>query len=903
MAEVDLPPAVILSKLHPPRLTGQHVPRQRLVDFLNQHSDRPLTLVSAASGFGKSTLLSEWLATSPRLSAWVSLDQHDNDLAVFVEYILAAVRTPFPTLSCKTEDLLDSLISVPLEVLAATLSNDLAQIATEFFLVLDDYHVITNPQIHELLSRLLSHPPHSLHLVIATRAEPALPLMTLRSHGQMSELGSEHLRFTRQETAAFVRNEFGDDVADDRIAALHEESEGWAVGLQLLTLMPDFSGSSHRASPEGETNYAIARYLSEEVFALQPTCIRQNLLRLSILRQFSAGLCEALCDREAAKANPGVWGRDFIAHLEHANLFVSPVGGHPEFFRFDHLFREYLAERARDELSPTQIAGLHRRASELFAANGSLDEAVHHALAAGEDERAADLVAVHREDVYNQERFAYLAQLLRALPKGVGEHNPELLLARACLAFVVWRHSEAAALVSEAERALADAPLPPDRRQRALAEVAVYRARLALWTGDQQELETETRVALDLLHPDSSHLVGLTQVGLAASSYLRGDAAKAVAYLEEQLAHPPFDTAAHTSLLHALGFLHWLTGDLTRLHRTQTQQLLFSAELALPEQAAVAHYFLGVVHYFRNELDQAEPHLVEAVDARFSMRPLWWCQAAGLLALIYETTDRPQQARRTLEDATTFLQENYVMRLLPSIGAFQAELDRRQGRLAEAIAWTRHVELSPLVWPLDALEPRLEQVLILISQEGETGRDEAAGILAELRDLCRRIPNRRLQLQINAFDALLLEEQGRHEAALQALERTVIAAEPEGWIRLFVDLGEPMALLLTELSRLQVAPYAVDRILAAFSARHVAGSPDQSRLANPLTERELEVLDLLVERMSNKEIASCLYIAPSTVKRHTLNIYRKLGVNSRREAVLAAHEVGLLPSNAPGGLA
>ena len=470
MTQVGHTTSIFLSKLHPPRLTAQHVPRPRLVDFLDRHSDRPFTFVCAAAGFGKTTLLREWLASSSRPVAWVSLDCRDNNLAVFAEYLIAAVRTTFPAVVFNTDGLLRTLAPVSLEMLAATLSNDLNQIDTEFCLVLDDYHVITNPQIHGLLSHLLSHPPRSLHLVVATRSEPALPLLSLRSRGQLSELGSEHLRLTLQEVAACVRNEFGDEVGDDQVAALYDESEGWVVGLQLLTSVPEYGGSFSPASNNGEPNYAVARYLFEEVFALQPAHVQQNLLRLSILRQFNAELCHVLCDRAVPDAESPLRVEDFIAHVVQANLFVSPLDDRHQVFRFDHLFRAFLAEQAREELSPAQIAGLHGRASEWFTANGLLDEAIEHALAAGDAARAADLVAAHRQDIYNQERFGDLARLLQALPAHVKEHNPEVLLAQACLAFVAWRHSEAIVLLSQAQRALEDVQLPPDRRQQALAE-------------------------------------------------------------------------------------------------------------------------------------------------------------------------------------------------------------------------------------------------------------------------------------------------------------------------------------------------------------------------------------------------------------------------------------------------
>jgi LuxR family maltose regulon positive regulatory protein len=348
-------------------------------------------------------------------------------------------------------------------------------------------------------------------------------------------------------------------------------------------------------------------------------------------------------------------------------------------------------------------------------------------------------------------------------------------------------------------------------------------------------------------------------------------------------------------LLQTQGFLSWIDGDFPGLQVSARRLLAVSQDFGLPDQEALARYFLGVVHVTRNELEAARDELTAAFTARFNLRLLWWCQAAGALALTHQALGQPEQAQETLSQAHDFILERHAIRVLPNLGAFQAELDRRQGSLAEASAWAAQVEPAPLTWSLEALDPRLVQARVFLSQERDSGTEHAAALLAELRAFCHRVPNRRLLTEVEALEVLLLERRGEHEAALELLQRLVLAAEATSWVRLFVDLGEPMAQLLAKLASRRVAPHAIGRILDAFPARQGAATlGQQSGMAEPLSTRELQILTLLEERNSNKEIAAQLYIAPSTVKRHTLSIYRKLGINDRREAVARATELGLL---------
>jgi len=898
MSQVISPPSLIATKLHPPRLTAQHVPRPRLIERLNKHRGRPLTLVSAPAGSGKSTLLSEWLASTTIPNAWVSLDEHDNAPVTLLNYVLAAVRTMFPTISLSTRDLVQALVPPSLEILATSLNNDLAQIDTDFLLVLDDYHLITNPQIDALLLPLLQHPPRGMHLAVATRGEPAWPLAAFRARGQMAELRFGDLQFTVEESAAFLRNALDDALDQDLVTVLHDESEGWAAGLQLMSLVLVGRSVERRGLVhEFGVSEDIRAYLFEEVFARQPPDTQDRLLRLSILGRFSGPLCEAICDGDGETDKPLDQGTAFLGQLAERNLFVIALDVRHEFYRFHHLFQHFLATRLRERFAPQQIAALHRRASDWFAAQELTEEALDHALAAGDAPGAADLVARRRHDLYNREQFVRLTRWLRLLPIAAKEHHPELLLAEARIATMNWRFTEAAVLLNHAEGELARARLDDGRVEIARGELAVLRGILDLWAGDAEGLVTGLTYALRVLPADAGHLHGLAHMGIAAGYWQLGDPPRAKAHLAEQLAGTSTTLPVYATLLQAQGFLFWLDGDLMSLEQTAERLLRVSNELELADQVALAHYFLGIVRYARNDLEVAERHLTLAVAARFTMRLLWWSQAAGVLALTYQARSQPEQARHTLDEAHAILLERHALRILPNLGAYQAELARLQGRLADASAWAVQVEPGPLTWALAVLDPRLTQVRVFLAEEPSTRLEHAAALLAEARAFCERVPNPRLLMEIDALEALLADRRGQHELALETLAQAVLVAEATGWVRLFVDLGDPMGRLLKQLAARGVVPHTIARILDAFPARHgVPSLPERSGLAEPLSERELEILTLLGARDSNKEIATQLFIAPSTVKRHTLNIYRKLEVNDRREAVTRATQLGLLPS-------
>lgn len=895
MPAVESTPSIIASKLHPPRLPPRHVPRARLIARLSEDGDRPLSLICAPAGSGKSTLLGEWSSVVARPVAWVSLDEGDNDLGVFLEYVLAAVQDIFPELTLRTRDLLHSIALLPVETLAASLSNDLAQIDSDFTLLFDDYHVITNPAIDNVLIALLRHPPRRLHLAVATRTDPAWPLRALRGHGQLTELRYEDMRFTSEESTAFLRTALGDALEDDLLAVLHEETEGWAAGLHLMTLVASQEGGRERILHERGVGGDIGAFLLDEVLDRQSPEVQDRLVQLSILGRFSATLCEAVCANDAGADESVAWGRAFLAEIDHLNLFLIGLDGHDEFFRFHHQFRRFLWERLRERMEPERIAALHRRASAWFAERGLIEEALDHAIAAGDDATAANLVARHRHELYDTEQFARLTRWLRLVPIAAKEHNAELLLAEARVATVNWRFTEAEVFLGRAERELARMPADDERTLVAIGELQALGAILDLWAGNPERMLTSLRHALTVLPPDCDHLRGLAHMGIVAAHWQNGNRDRAWAYLDEQLASTPSHLPVYATLLQSAACLYWLDNDLSNQLVSARRLLTVSQELDLPDHEALAHYHIGTVHFARNQLEAARTELAAATSARFNMRLLWWSQAAGLLALTEHALGHRRQARQTLSDAYDFLLERHAVRILPNVDAYQAELDRMEGRLTEIRAWAVHAEPGPLVWGPALLEPRLVQARAFLSQEEASDADLTAALIAELRAFSERVPNRRLQMEVDAIAALHDLSRGMAEEALDRVHRLVLEAEPTGWVSLFTDLGEPMEGLLRQLAARPVAPQAIARVLDAFPARGHSPEPGhQNGLAEPLSERELEVLVLLEARESNKEIATQLFIAPSTVKRHTLNIYRKLEVGDRRAAVARARELGLI---------
>ena len=431
------PLPLLRTKLHRPPVVADHLHRQHLMDWLNKRLHRPLTLVSAPAGYGKTTLISCWLESLDIPSAWLSIDEADNDLHLFLSYFLAAVQTVFPEVGQEIQTILKAQELPPLPVLAGRLINELDKIDQAFILTIDDYHVVQNKAIHELIKAILKHPPHAMHLVLASRIDPPLPMSTLRAKGQMTEIRVRDLRFSRKETAEFLQQMLGTTIEESIVSTFAEKSEGWITGLRLAILSLRHTDDIERVvAGLPDANRYVLDYFVEEILSQQPTAMQDYLLATSIFDRFCAPLCDAVCISDTASGGCEINGQEFLQLLKKANLFVIPIDDEHRWFRYHHLFQNLLNSRIKHRFKPDDIRVLHTNASTWFAENGYFEEAIQHALAGGDVERAAEIVGHARHDLMNRDQWHRLERWLKLFSHEAIQQYPHLILLRCWLDYV-----------------------------------------------------------------------------------------------------------------------------------------------------------------------------------------------------------------------------------------------------------------------------------------------------------------------------------------------------------------------------------------------------------------------------------------------------------------------------------
>jgi LuxR family maltose regulon positive regulatory protein len=919
---------LLRTKLHRPPITADLVPRPRLLERLDQHRDRPLTLVLASAGYGKTTLVSSWLETCDCPNAWLSLDANDNDLALFLSYFLAAVQTMFPDAGEDTLALLKAATPPPIPVLARSLINELDRIEQPFILVLDDCHHIREVAVHDLLNDLLRHPPRALHLVLASREDPLLSLITLRARGQVTEIRAPELRFTESETVAFLEQQTGTPADDGTISTLMERLGGWVTGLRLLTLSLRHRGGAHLTPDHlrGSVSY-ITDYLVAEVLEGQPRVIRDWLLCTSILDRFCAPVCEAvsfgLTERpsgfeettvgsdslqaHAAGSQSELDGGEFLERLETANLFVTRLDDVGEWYHYHPLFQELLQGQLKKRLDAGGVAALHRRASTWYAQNGYLEEALHHALDAGDTSAAVDLVVQHRHESLNQERFHVLERWLNLLPREAVEDNAELNLTEAWLLDYGLRHEEIPPLLERVAILLGDdAALTEQDRTVLGGEIAVLQGILFYWMGQGQLSLENTRHAVEVTPTEHEWVRGVALTFRAGAYQLVGQLDKAYEEIHKILAAgsgggSAFNHRAYDALLG----IESLAGNLSGLEQTAQRQVDLTEPRRLYDSLGWALYGLGTAHYLRNDLAKAKQAYTQVVDMRHRTHASAVAQGYYGLALTFQGLGKPDQARETSQTALGWAAETGNAFVLVEAHSFVARLALLQGQVPDTSQWAAPLgDEIPLMLMLQI--PHLTLANVLLAQGTPDALQKAGDLMARLRQSAEATYNTWRTMEITAMQAVLKETEGEQQAALDLLEPVLVWAEPRGFIRLFADLGPRMAGLLERLYRQGVASEYITQILASFATKDQGRMTEalpsstvhrhSSFVIEPLTNRELDVLELMAQRLTNKEIAAQLIISSGTVKLHAHNIYQKLDVNGRRQAVAKATALGILSS-------
>ena len=883
---------LIVTKLFRPPNRPETIRRPHLTARLDEGSWRQLTLISAPAGFGKTTLVSQWIAGSGYPAAWLSLDADDNDLARFLIYLVSSLKTvPIPI----GDSLLDILQSSQLpsaEYILTILLNEISAVPDHFFLVLDDFHAVDARTVHDALAFLLEHLPQQMHLVIATREDPSFPLARLRARGQLTELRAADLRFSLSEAALFLNRVMGLVLSDKDIATLEERTEGWIAGLQLaaVSMRGQADSAGFIRAFTGSHRY-ILDYLLEEVLNRQPENIQKFLLCTAILDR----MCGPLCD--AVLLDPSVSGQETLEHLERSNLFIVSLDDRRCWYRYHHLFAELLRQRLRQCVSSgneeSGVAEYYIRASGWYEDHDQAIEAFQHAAATNDVERAERLMESKGMPLHFGGVVTTILNWLASLPIAVLDARPLLRVRSATLLLAVGQSTGVEEKLQAAEAAITavlQGAEPDDKTRDLIGQIAAARVTLAFTRYQPEAIITQSRRALMYLYPDNLPFRSRVVFMQGMAYFFRGERAEASRVITDALSIARASGDVHSTALAttALGQLQELDNQLHLAAETYRFALQLTGNYITP-LACEAYRGLARICYELNDLNAAEhqgqqslqlARLYDQAIDRFVISEVFLARlklargdVAGAAAMIAET----EQSVR---------QHNFAHRM-PEVAAVKVQVLLRQNNLKAAALLA------------ETYEPSMSRARVYIFQ------GDAAKAQALLDPLCRQLAQKGWQdelLKVMVLQAVSCHMLGENSKAYKLLDKALMLTEPEGFIRIFVDEGPPMARLLAAAAGQTSMPDYIKRLLAAFkndpqTDREKPESPGTSpalSMIEALSQRELEVLRLIAQGYSNHEICEKLFLALDTVKGHNRRIFEKLQVQRRTEAVARARELGLI---------
>lgn len=916
MTELLLP-----TKLYPPQPRPGFVIRPHLITQLNAGLDGKLTLLSAPAGFGKTTLLAEWVhdlrftisdlrlpeAEQNRQSltincqyAWLSLDEHDNDLTRFLAYLVAALQTAATDVGQSVLPRLQSAQQAPTETILTLLINDLSQLDGKLGLILDDYHLISNPAIHTALAFLLEHLPPQLHLIIASRSDPPLSLSRWRVRGELNELRASDLRFTAAESTEFLQQALGRPLAEATAELLAQRTEGWAAGLRLAALSLrglDAAATAQFVTNFGGTNRHIFAYLVEEVLQRQPPLVQQFLLQTTFLDRLTAPLCDAVTELRKWSLENDVLAQSPISSLKSQlildylatnNLFLVPLDQNGQWFRYHTLFAETL-QAWLHETQPDLILELHRRAAGWYAANSYTEQAIRHALAAHDSDLAAELIDGVANRLWVQGHLGVLLSWLSALPPATLLARLRLQLIHAWLLFLHDRWAEASQSIHLAGGQIASLPSDDPQSRELRGRWAAIQGAMAAQRQEAASAIAWMESALENLPPDDVHWRQVAMIGLGLAQLAEGQSRSAITTLHQTaLACEQVDDLylAFASWWHQLeacwaqGRLHEVAACLRRL------ELLAGRDegnwLALPANAAIGW---GMLAYEVNDLVTAEQLLATALPQIWpGGQPRIAFQAYLTLARLAQAQGDPATMHNYLDKAAQLVQRFNLTAEQWVLTATSARLFLAEGQMPDAYWQLENQGINPESPPDYRHEMGLLTLVRLYLVEGCP--DEALAILTRLLPPAELAGRDGSLLEICLLQALALEQRHQRDQALACLKRALALAEPEPFGRIFINEGRPLAQLLRQIT--PRTAYVVHLL------SQMDEPPQRESLLDPLTDRELEILYLVADGLTNQAIADQLFISLGTVKGHLNHILSKLDVHNRTEAVAHSRELGLL---------
>jgi len=897
-----MPALILTTKLYIPPPRANLIARLRLTKQLNEDLHRKLTLVSAPAGFGKTTLLSEWLSGRGQPVAWFSLDEGDNNPARFWSHFIAALQTVVPDIGLEALTALHSPQLPSIESILTSLLNEIAAIPNDLILVLDDYHTVDSKPIDNALTFLIEQLPLQMHLVIATREDPDLPLARLRARDQLTELRVNDLRFSESEAAEFLNQAMGLRLSTEDIAALETRTEGWIAGLQLAALsmqgMQDTAGFIQSFTG---SHHFVLDYLLEEVLQKQPKNIQTFLLQTSILER----MCGLLCD--VILINQSAVGQEVLEYLERANLFVIPLDHERIWYRYHHLFRDLLRQRLSQKRSQEEISQTHIRASEWFEQNGDTAEAFYHALAASDFDRAARLAESAWQVMNDSFQMAVWLGWVNQLPAGMRRVRP-VLCTQMGSAYMDIGNVEA----SESSLRDAEECLKHPREEMIIveaeqfgtlpAQIAFVRAYNAQAQNRFSDVFKYADLALELAPKEDDFMSVQISTLLMGTYWADGNLDASCKLMSDWVEASKQAGKIFFAVAGSFGKADILIaqGHLRDAIQTYQQALEFAAAHNAEGYTAHHHLGLGMLYHEMGEDKHAAQHLQKSFDLGRGTTIVDWAYRKSLAqAFLNESEGNLDNTLDQLDEALRLYVRTPTPNLRP-VDAMKACIYLKQEKLLKAQEWARASGFSLNDEPdyLHEFERLTLTRISLAEYQNDPSEHLWLGTLELLESqlkLAEKQNRLRSRIEILILQALAFHAKGETDKGLTPLEQALTLAEPEGYLRIFIAEGKPMMKLLSDLDSEHLKKYA-NRILAVFPQHqnvHSSSRVPQS-LIEPLSERELEVLRLISQGLSNQEITQRLFVALSTVKGHNLRIFAKLQAKSRTEAVARARELGLL---------
>ena len=872
-------------KIFRPTVVSDYVERGELERRLSEPGACPIQVVVAPAGYGKSSLVSHWIEQTSHPCVWVSLDQHDSDPRVFFSTLAAALKDACPAAAENLEKFCDAQELPPPEAFADILSGDIDALDGPLAIVLDDYHTIESTQVHQFVDALLPRRPQNFQIVLVSRRTPPLTLGRLRSQGLVADVRLRDLQFDKEVQRTLVAAVTDISLSESQLDKLHSMTEGWPAGLRLFLLArpSDRSLETYLDSIDG-TLWQIQDYLTEEVLSGLPEEISEIVIRTSILQRVSPELCDALLDDD----DIGSSGQDAVNAVSEYNLFCVPLSQSGQWFRYHHQFQDLLLERLKVQKSAEEIQLLHRRVAAWYDHNNYPEDAIHHYLQANDEPGAGEVIARHGAEFKESQQWTRLDQVLAMVPKETIEGSVDLSLLLAWASDKAGRVAQMIDLIKHADALLRQQETTDTRYSTRLAQIRAIRSTIELHLGKSQDALESARQAVNELPQEFLFDRSTAKFIEAYALQTLGLGAKGVSLLWSAL-EGDSSKSYRARILFGMCFLDWASGDLAALSRNSKSLSDLGSGGNFQETFQWATWYSGAALYLQNDLDAAESLVQDVCENRWPIHFVSYAYCLHIQTLVYAARgeiDTAQKLASALAEKCLSARSSLYM---SDVQALEAELAFKAGDIASATTWALSETFDSPFLGWGFVSPGLKATRILIKSDSAANLKKADDLLCLHEKFYETTHNARFLVETLALRALYSSEMGDENAALTSLSRAIELSQPGGMVRVFIDLGPDIVPLLNRLEASGETLTFVGKILSAFNWGHAAVLPET------LSKREREVLTLLADRMSNKEIGQQLFISPATVKRHTHNIYEKLNVSDRHEAVAKASGLGLLP--------